>query len=175
MNNVKYSHKELLTADEERELFENIDDPAAKEKLILSNQRLVAYAVRKYIGMMDYDDLIQEGNIGLITAVEKFDPTMGYKFGTYAVTVIKRRVYKRIATSGIIKTGVNKENIPVLSLDEPAGVGDEPLIDLVEAPEQDQGEKQKIAVDYAMSLLDDKEREIMSYFFFQGRQLARTD
>lgn len=162
-----YQNAEPLSAEEQQELFEHIDDPAVREKLLLANQRLVAYATKKYVGLMDYDDLIQEGNLGLIKAVENFDYTKGYKFVTYAVIVIQREVYKKIATSGMIKTGVNKENIPVISLDEPVLGGDEPLVNLIESPELDQGEKQKMAVDYAMSLLDDQEKEIMQHFFFK--------
>ena len=77
----------LLTADEEIELSKAArnGDKAAKEKLINSNLRLVVTQVKNYVGLgIPVLDLIQEGNIGLMEAVEKFDPDKGFRFSTYA-------------------------------------------------------------------------------------------
>mgnify|MGYP004628018127 FL=1 len=84
----------LLTMEEEKNLFEEYKktkDEKIKEKLINSNLRLVVSIVKRYVGRgVSFQDLIQEGNIGLITAVEKFDVSMGYKFSTYATWWIRQ-------------------------------------------------------------------------------------
>jgi RNA polymerase primary sigma factor len=83
----------LLTAQEERELARRKDegDEEAKKKLIESNLRLVMSITRNYVNSgVPLLDLIQEGNLGLIRAVEKFDYKMGYKLSTYATWWIRQ-------------------------------------------------------------------------------------
>ena len=91
----------LLTAEEEQELGARIarGDAFARNKLIESNLRLVASVAKKYLtySKISYLDLIQEGNIGLAHAVDKWDYTMGYKFSTYATYWIKQAISKAIA------------------------------------------------------------------------------
>ena len=98
--------RRLLSAEEETQLARRIQagDPRAKEQMIESNLRLVFAIARSYRGRgVPFADLVQEGTIGLIRAVERFDHRRGLKFSTYAVWWIRRYLLDAVAGSATIR------------------------------------------------------------------------
>jgi RNA polymerase primary sigma factor len=93
----------LLTHEEEIDLSRRAraGDQKARERLIETNLKLVVSIAKKYRGMgLPFGDLIQEGNIGLMKAVEKFDPERGWRFATYATWWIRQAVQRAVADKG---------------------------------------------------------------------------
>jgi RNA polymerase primary sigma factor len=93
----------LLSADEERELAERVasGDPYAREHMVKANLRLVVNIARGYLGKgLNLEDLIEEGNLGLMRAVEGFDGMMETRFSTYASYWIKQSIRRAVMNSG---------------------------------------------------------------------------
>lgn len=94
----------LLTPEEEfnyAKAFKDTQDPTAKEALVNHNLRLVVNIAKKFVGAgVPIPDLVQEGNLGLMRAVELFDPDKGFRFSTYATWWVKQAVTRAIANDG---------------------------------------------------------------------------
>ncbi len=91
-----------LAAGEEKRLGREVEEgKTAQERLVNANSRLVVSIAKHYIGRgVPFPDLVQEGNLGLITAVKKFDPTRGYKLSTYATWWIRQAITRAVASQG---------------------------------------------------------------------------
>lgn len=100
----KIGEYEIYTPEEEQEMFKRLaaGDKNAREEIINRNLKLVVAIAKKYKGWsgLSFTDLIQEGSFGLMTAVDKFDYKLGYKFSTYAVYWIKQSITKAMVNKG---------------------------------------------------------------------------
>ena len=100
---TKIDKGKLLTYEEEVELSRRakVGDRRARQRLIEKNLRLVVSVAKKYRGVgLPFEDLIQEGNIGLMKAIDKYDPERGFRFSTYATWWIRQAVQRAVADKG---------------------------------------------------------------------------
>ena len=174
--------EQLLTDDEERQLAERIakGDDRALSKLIEANLKFVVTVARQYKGRgVAMEDLVNEGNIGLMKAAAKFDASKGVRFVNYAVVHIRQAIEKAIdQQAGLYQVPkdvkqdlARQQSIPV-SVDAPLGHRtnmsllsvlvnkDAPLAD-----ERVHSEAIEDAIEYALGTLDDRERRVVNAFF----------
>ena len=96
---------DLLTKDEEQELGHRVQtgDHSSRNELVQGNLRLVVKMAGRYAALMPIEDLVQEGNIGLIMAAEKFDPAFGCRFTTYATWWIRQHLLQALSSQSLIR------------------------------------------------------------------------
>ena len=174
--------EELLTNEEERQLAERIakGDDRALSKLIEANLKFVVSIARQYKGKgVDMEDLVSEGNIGLMKAAAKFDATKGVRFVNFAVVYIRQAIEKAIDQQGglyqvpkDVKQEVARLQSQAVSVDAPLGHRsnmsllsvlvnkDAPLAD-----ERVHSEAIEDAIEFALGTLDARERRVINAFF----------
>ena len=174
--------EQLLTNEEERQLAERIakGDSRALSKLVEANLKFVVTVARQYKGKgVAMEDLVSEGNIGLMKAAAKFDASKGVRFVNYAVVHIRQAIEKAIDQQGglyqvpkDVKQDLARQQSIPLSVDAPLGHRtnmsllsvlvnkDAPLAD-----ERVHSEAIEDAIEYALGTLDDRERRVVNAFF----------
>ena len=174
--------EQLLTNEEERQLAERIakGDSCALSKLVEANLKFVVTVARQYKGKgVAMEDLVSEGNIGLMKAAAKFDASKGVRFVNYAVVHIRQAIEKAIDQQGglyqvpkDVKQDLARQQSIPLSVDAPLGHRtnmsllsvlvnkDAPLAD-----ERVHSEAIEDAIEYALGTLDDRERRVVNAFF----------
>lgn len=174
--------EQLLTNEEERQLAERIakGDERALSKLIEANLKFVVTVARQYKGKsVAMEDLVSEGNIGLMKAATKFDASKGVRFVNYAVVHIRQAIEKAIDQQGglyqipkDVKQDLARQQSIPLSVDAPLGHRtnmsllsvlvnkDAPLAD-----ERVHSEAIEDAIEYALGTLNERERRVVNAFF----------
>lgn len=187
-----------LTADEEMELAKAMHngDAAAKDRFVKANLRFVVSVAKQYQGMgLDLLDLINEGNFGLLNAVEKFDETRGFKFISFAVFEIRAAITAALCDkSRLVRVPAKKvgevENISV-SMDMPIGGNDDENKTYLDTFESDNrtdsgfdSEDAKVILERLLAKLDDatakgydpKDRKIICAIFgIGGREYSEYE
>ena len=185
--------EELVTPEEEVELAQRIrkGDPVALEKLTRANLRFVVSVAKQYQNQgLSLPDLINEGNLGLIKAAEKFDETRGFKFISYAVWWIRQSILQALAEqSRIVRLPLNQvgslnkinKALSKFEQENERQPSNEELSEMIDVPKDkisdtlraDRGlvnESLNTEIERALSTLTDREREIVKSFFGIGCQ-----
>ena len=174
--------EELLTNEEERQLAERIakGDDRALSKLIEANLKFVVSIARQYKGKgVDMEDLVSEGNIGLMKAAAKFDATKGVRFVNFAVVYIRQAIEKAIDQQGglyqvpkDVKQEVARLQSQAVSVDAPLGHRSKMSLlsvlvnkDAPLADERVHSEAIEDAIEFALGTLDARERRVINAFF----------
>ncbi len=175
------SHQ-LLTEEQERQLSERAlkGDERAVNRLVEANLRLVAHVAREYQRQgLSMDDLISEGNMGLVKAAKKYDASRGLRFAGYAVVFIRRAIEKALRQEEEATKSESRSNGQRRSLDAPLGAkpnvsllsvlvdGNSPLADgrAYSAAQEEQVER-------ALRSLDERESRVVTAYFGIGQEHA---
>ena len=164
----------LLTADEERDLALKIrqGDSRALNRLVEANLRFVVSIATQYKGKgLQMDDLVSEGNIGLMKAASHFDPDRGTRFVNYAVVHIRQMIEKAIARKTLKR---NSGDLPLKATSVDAPLGHRTNMNLLsvlvnqDAPIADErvhSEAIEEAIEFALGVLDERESRVVNAFF----------
>ena len=153
-----------LTAEEEAECFEKMKrgDRTARQKLIEHNLRLVAHIVKRYYSQSDQDELISTGTVGLIKAVDTFDPSNGTRFATYACRCLQNEILMQFRTQKKFRNELSvNDTIDTDKDGNPLTYGDVISTDEDIAEALDQRSRERKAVELLMNVLSERERRIM--------------
>ena len=170
----------LLTEEEERQLSSRVlkGDERALNKLVESNLRLVVATARQYQGQgLEMDDLVSEGNVGLMKAAAKYDATRGLRFAGYAVVFIRRQIERALKVeSEERKEERGERRVEPRSLDAPLGYKSNVslLSVLVDtntpvADERTYSKAVESAIEYALRSLNEREGRVVSAYFGIGQ------
>ena len=172
-----------LSAEEEQELLKQVKlgDEQARKTLIESNLRLVTKIARQYRRpKIELLDLIQEGNIGLIEAVDKFDAEMGYRFSTYAVWSIRKAIQEFLGEENTIESldSIIEDNGEEVFLSDMIKDAETilggPSCEIIDAQLEQIEEQQRIFE--RLDTIPEREREVLMMLYgFKGKPMSLQD
>ena len=172
-------HHQLLTEEQERQLSARIlkGDKRALDRLVEANLRFVISIASQYQGKgLDMDDLVSEGNIGLMKAAAKYDATRGLRFVNYAVVFIRRQIEKALNAESAEARVENRQDGKTRSVDAPLGSksGISLLSVIADGTVSPTDERvynacREAAVEYALQLLDERESQVVTAYFGLGQ------
>lgn len=173
------SENKPLTKEEEYELWKDYKENnnfEARNKLISSNLKFVASIAKRYQGMgLSYNELIAEGNVGLLKGFERFDASKGYKLISYCIWWIRQSIIEAINK----RNGIDAEDIPYKTTDEDDDLyEDEETIRseyfFDEQQKKDITNDDKTTVGYLMNFLSDKEKNIINKYYGLNGEKPKT-
>ena len=171
--------EQLLSAEEEARLSARVlaGDERALNKMIEANLRFVIVIARQYQGKgLSMEDLVSEGNLGLMKAARKFDATRGLRFVNYAVVFIRRQIEKALQKESAEQRVESARDGQTRSVDAPLGSkANVSLLSVLvnsDSPQADQrvyNSNIESAIEYAIQSLDERERQIINAYFGIGQ------